>query len=48
MGQETVARLITYDGVKQHLYTVQMNGYAEPGTVIYVGGVKVCSETQII
>nr|XP_024383690.1 putative transferase At1g60990, chloroplastic isoform X2 [Physcomitrium patens] len=41
IGQETIARLITYDGVKQQLYTVHMNGYAEPETEI------TCNEARV-
>ena len=44
IGQETIARLITYDGVKQQLWSVHMNGFAEPETVVSCDGVKVCFE----
>eukprot|EP00850_Spirogloea_muscicola_P009354 SM000052S17746 [mRNA] locus=s52:409744:414140:- [translate_table: standard] len=41
IGQETIARLITYDGVKQHLWGVQLDGPVECNTVITVGDQKV-------
>eukprot|EP00850_Spirogloea_muscicola_P018130 SM000163S02298 [mRNA] locus=s163:49992:54203:+ [translate_table: standard] len=41
IGQETIARLITYDGVKQHLWGVQLEGPVECNTVITVGDQKV-------
>ncbi|XP_002975902.2 putative transferase At1g60990, chloroplastic [Selaginella moellendorffii] len=34
IGQETVARLITYNGVKQHLHGVKLTGAVEPGTIL--------------
>ncbi|MDF5729112.1 MAG: folate-binding protein [Rhizonema sp. PD38] len=50
IGQETIARLNTYKGVKQHLWGVRLSAPAEPGTVITVGDEKVgklTSYTQI-
>ncbi|WP_293126519.1 folate-binding protein [Microcoleus sp. bin38.metabat.b11b12b14.051] len=41
IGQETIARLNTYQGVKQQLWGVQLNGVVEPGTVITIGEEKV-------
>ena len=41
IGQETIARLITYDGVKQQLWGVLMDGPADPETAVYVDGTKV-------
>ncbi|NJL01820.1 MAG: folate-binding protein YgfZ [Spirulinaceae cyanobacterium SM2_1_0] len=34
IGQETIARLNTYKGVKQRLWGVQLSAAAEPGTII--------------
>ncbi|KAK1441604.1 hypothetical protein QVD17_07629 [Tagetes erecta] len=39
-GQETIARLITYDGIKQKLWGVQLSSPAEPGSPIIVEGKK--------
>ncbi len=49
IGQETIARLNTYKGVKQYLWGVKLAGAAAVGTVITVEGEKVgvltsCSE----
>lgn len=41
IGQETIARLNTYKGVKQQLWGVQLNAPAQPGTAITVGDEKV-------
>ncbi|MBD1903180.1 folate-binding protein [Trichocoleus sp. DQ-A3] len=41
IGQETIARLNTYKGVKQHLWGVRLNTPAQPGSVISVGEEKV-------
>jgi tRNA-modifying protein YgfZ len=41
IGQETIARLNTYQGVKQQLWGVQLSGAVEPGTVITIGEEKV-------
>lgn len=40
-GQETISRLITYDGVKQRLWGISLSGPAEPGSPITVDGKKV-------
>ncbi|XP_050210006.1 putative transferase At1g60990, chloroplastic [Mercurialis annua] len=40
-GQETIARLITYDGVKQRLWGLHLSAPAEPGSLITVEGKKV-------
>ncbi|NET79873.1 folate-binding protein YgfZ [Okeania sp. SIO1F9] len=50
IGQETIARLNTYKGVKQRLWGVRLNGMAELGNVVKVGDEKVgkltsCTET---
>ncbi|XP_039068580.1 putative transferase At1g60990, chloroplastic isoform X1 [Hibiscus syriacus] len=40
-GQETISRLITYDGVKQRIWGIHLSAPAEPGSPITVGGKKV-------
>lgn len=40
-GQETISRLITYNGVKQRLWGFNLSGPAEPGSSIMVDGKKV-------
>ncbi|PWA69089.1 glycine cleavage T-protein family [Artemisia annua] len=40
-GQETIARLITYDGIKQKLWGIQLSSVVEPGSPITVEGKKV-------
>ena len=46
IGQETIARLNTYKGVKQQLWGVRLNAPAEPGSVITVGDEKVGNLTS--
>ncbi|MEQ9671010.1 CAF17-like 4Fe-4S cluster assembly/insertion protein YgfZ [Coleofasciculus sp. G2-EDA-02] len=51
IGQETIARLNTYKGVKQQLRGVRLPAPVEPGTVITVDGEKVgkltsCTQTE--
>ncbi|MEN9234641.1 MAG: hypothetical protein Q6K59_00435, partial [Gloeomargarita sp. GMQP_bins_25] len=41
IGQETLARLNTYKGVKQQLWGLQLTAPATPGTPIYLGDEKV-------
>ncbi len=41
IGQETIARLNTYKGVKQNLWGIRLNAAAELGTVITAGDDKV-------
>lgn len=41
IGQETIARLHTYRGVKQQLWGVQLSGAAAPGSPITAGDEKV-------
>lgn len=41
IGQETIAKLITYDGVKQHLWGIQLDSPAPVGSNITVNGTKV-------
>ncbi|PQQ11846.1 putative transferase [Prunus yedoensis var. nudiflora] len=40
-GQETIARLITYDGVKQRLWAIRLSAPAEVGSLITIDGKKV-------
>ena len=47
IGQETIARLDTYKGVKQQLWGVRLSAIAEPGTVITVEGEKVGLLTSV-
>ncbi|XP_051132456.1 uncharacterized protein LOC127252348 [Andrographis paniculata] len=46
-GQETISRLVTYDGVKQRLWGIQLSSPAEPGSVITVDGKKVGKLTSV-
>ncbi|WP_009634084.1 YgfZ/GcvT domain-containing protein [Synechocystis sp. PCC 7509] len=48
IGQETIARLNTYKGVKQNLWGIKLNGVAEVGSVIMVGEEKVGKLTSIV
>ncbi|MBV9387129.1 MAG: folate-binding protein YgfZ, partial [Chroococcidiopsidaceae cyanobacterium CP_BM_ER_R8_30] len=41
IGQETIARLNTYQGVKQQLWGVSLDAPAQPGSTITVGNEKV-------
>jgi folate-binding protein YgfZ len=41
IGQETIARLNTYKGIKQYLWGISLSGVAESGTVITIGEEKV-------
>ena len=41
IGQETIARLNTYKGVKQYLWGIRLDAPAEPGSVITVADEKV-------
>ena len=41
IGQETIARLNTYKGVKQQLWGVRLSAPAEPGTTVKAGEEKV-------
>lgn len=41
IGQETIARLNTYKGVKQYLWGIRLSGSVELGTVITIGDEKV-------
>jgi folate-binding protein YgfZ len=51
IGQETIARLNTYQGVKQQLWGIQLSEPVEPGTLVQLEGNKVgectsCTTTQ--
>lgn len=51
IGQETIARLNTYKGVKQHLWGIRLSAPVEPGSVITLGDEKIgkltsCVETE--
>jgi tRNA-modifying protein YgfZ len=48
IGQETIARLNTYKGVKQYLWGVKLTGSVAVGTVITVDGEKVGVLTSCI
>ncbi|WP_404786416.1 YgfZ/GcvT domain-containing protein [Altericista sp. CCNU0014] len=41
IGQETIARLNTYNGVKQQLWGLKMSRAAQPGTPLFLGEQKV-------
>jgi len=41
IGQETIARLHTYKGVKQQLWGVRLSAWATPGTAITLDGEKI-------
>lgn len=51
IGQETIARLDTYKGIKQQLWGIRLSGLAEPGAIITVSEEKVgkltsCTNTE--
>ncbi|TVQ48674.1 MAG: folate-binding protein [Gloeocapsa sp. DLM2.Bin57] len=46
IGQETIARLNTYQGVKQRLWGIRLTTSVTPGTVITVAGEKVGTITS--
>ncbi len=48
IGQETIARLDTYNGVKQQLWGLKLNQMAEPGTTVTVDDEKVGVLTSVI
>jgi folate-binding protein YgfZ len=48
IGQETIARLNTYKGVKQYLWGIRLNGPTEPGSLIKIGEEKVGQLTSYI
>jgi tRNA-modifying protein YgfZ len=47
IGQETIARLNTYQGVKQQLWGIRLPSAAEAGTVIMLGEEKIGKLTSI-
>lgn len=47
IGQETIARLNTYKGVKTYLWGIKLNNYADPGSQIYIEDEKVGALTSI-
>jgi hypothetical protein len=47
IGQETIARLDTYKGVKQQLWGVKLAAIAQPGTTITIGEAKVGILTSV-
>lgn len=48
IGQETIARLHTYHGVKQQLWGVRLDAAAPPETAVMVGGEKIGKLTSCI
>ncbi|MBD0269006.1 MAG: folate-binding protein YgfZ [Cyanobacteria bacterium Co-bin8] len=48
IGQETIARLNTYKGVKQQLWGLKLQGEAAPGTPITLGDDKVGLLTSVV
>lgn len=51
IGQETIARLHTYRGVKQQLWGIHLNQFADPETVVLAGEEKIgkltsCTPTE--
>jgi folate-binding protein YgfZ len=48
IGQETIARLNTYQGVKQQLWGIQLSAMVLPGTPITVGNEKVGTLTSVL
>jgi folate-binding protein YgfZ len=47
IGQETIARLNTYKGVKQRLWGVRLNALVDPGTPVMLDGSKIGILTSI-
>ncbi|MFM7365721.1 MAG: YgfZ/GcvT domain-containing protein [Cuspidothrix sp.] len=41
IGQETIARLNTYKGIKQYLWGIRLHSAVQPGTIITIGEEKV-------
>jgi folate-binding protein YgfZ len=48
IGQETIARLNTYQGVKQQLWGLRLRGTANPGETIFAGDEKVGLLTSVV
>ncbi len=47
IGQETIARLNTYKGIKTYLWGIKLNSLVEPGSTINLGQEKVGTLTSI-
>ncbi|KAK4339919.1 hypothetical protein RND71_041381 [Anisodus tanguticus] len=45
-GQETISRLVTYDGIKQRLWGIRVSSPVEPGSTILANGKKVGKVTS--
>ncbi|MBE9159922.1 folate-binding protein YgfZ [Nodosilinea sp. LEGE 06152] len=48
IGQETIARLNTYQGVKQQLWGIRLSGTANPGEAIFAADEKVGLLTSVV
>ncbi|KKI98812.1 CAF17-like 4Fe-4S cluster assembly/insertion protein YgfZ [Prochlorothrix hollandica] len=48
IGQETIARLNTYKGVKQRLWGLRFQGQPEPGTLLTVADQRVGKVTSVV
>ncbi|MBN8560241.1 MAG: folate-binding protein YgfZ [Leptolyngbya sp. UWPOB_LEPTO1] len=48
IGQETIARLDAYNGVKQNLWGIKLNQVVEPGTVVTIADEKVGKITSVV
>jgi tRNA-modifying protein YgfZ len=48
IGQETIARLDTYNGVKQKLWGIKLNQPVEPGTVVTIADEKIGKITSVV
>lgn len=48
IGQETIARLNTYQGVKQQLWGLHLSQAVEPGSLIYSEGDRVGQVTSVV
>lgn len=48
IGQETIARLNTYNGVKQRLWGLKLGGMVEVGAIVMVGEEKVGKVTSVV
>ncbi|MCU0549484.1 MAG: folate-binding protein [Leptolyngbya sp. Prado105] len=48
IGQETIARLDTYNGVKQQLWGIKLNQSVEPGTLVTIADEKVGKITSVV
>lgn len=48
IGQETIARLDAYNGVKQNLWGIKLNQAVEPGTVVTIADEKVGKITSVV